>query len=79
MQFKHDEMIEDKIFQWFATGEIGASSQTIVLRMIGKKYKHESHPLDPDDFNRCIKLLDAVPEIRNRLNEMSKVSPEWAN
>ena len=35
------------------------------------------HPHDPSDFNRCAKLLDAVPEYRSRLYELSILSPTW--
>ncbi|MCJ7616533.1 MAG: hypothetical protein MUO43_08360, partial [Desulfobacterales bacterium] len=35
------------------------------------------HPHDPSDFNRCVKLLNAVPEYRTRMDEMRAVSPQW--
>ena len=36
-----------------------------------------SHPHDPDDLNRCRKLLELVPELRPRIGEMASFSPEW--
>jgi len=36
-----------------------------------------SVPHDPDDLNRCIKLLNAVPELRARLKDMAKLGPVW--
>lgn len=71
--------MQSKILNWLATGQTGESSKTIAFRMLGgTHYKHESHPYDPDDFNRCFKLLVVVPEIRPRLREMAAVSPSWS-
>jgi hypothetical protein len=68
--------INDKILDWFCTGEVGASSEAIAKVMIGKH--GPSRPHDPADFCRCLKLIRAVPEIRPRLHEMENVSGEWA-
>jgi hypothetical protein len=41
--------------------------------------KYSPHtPSDPDDFQRCERLLRRVPEFRERLNEMREASPIWA-
>ena len=34
--------------------------------------------MNPDDFRRCMKLLDQVPEFRERLYEMKDVSEVWS-
>lgn len=66
---------------WMSNGERGISSETIWGRMMGfriVKYG-ESHPHDPDDFSRCYKLLQAVPEWREKLQSVMKpVSPQWS-
>jgi hypothetical protein len=36
-----------------------------------------SHPQDPDDFRRCYLLLKAIPEWRNELHLMNRISPVW--
>jgi len=65
--------------EWLATGRQGTSSQTIFQRLTGTRLtQRESHPSDPDDFGRCRRLLDQVPEFRQRLGEMSDVSPIWS-
>jgi len=71
--------IKTKILQWFATGERGISSEAIAYQMAGIKNgrKWNIHPSDPDDFKRCLKLVNLIPEIRLRLDEMRQVSAEW--
>ena len=74
-------MIERKILEWLSNGETGVSSNTIAFKMVGLKYKYGyigSHPGDPSDFKRCLKLINRIPEIRDRLSEMRDVSPEWS-
>lgn len=67
--------------QWLANGERGISSNTIATRLSGidcmPKNWRKDHPHDPADFLRCEKLLDAVPEFRDRLSEMQAESPVW--
>lgn len=69
----------EKVLEWMAYGEPGRSSETMAFRLLGMKPRQrESHPLDPADFNRCLKLLKAVPELRDKLPEMKAVSPAWS-
>jgi hypothetical protein len=35
------------------------------------------HPHDGDDFGRCVRLLDAAPELRANLDSIKSFSPEW--
>lgn len=66
--------------EWLATGFHGISSMTIFKRLTGVKppsLSHEHHPSDPDDLGRCRRLLDQVPDLHARLNEMADVSPVW--
>lgn len=68
-----------KILQWMATGKTGVSSEAIAYQMAGIENgrKWSTHPGDPDDFKRCLKLVNQIPEIRPRLDEMRSVSPHW--
>jgi hypothetical protein len=43
----------------------------------GLRRRHPSHPLDVSDFDRCLLLLAAVPELRSILPRMCDLSPEW--
>jgi len=38
-----------------------------------------NHPADPDDFCRCLLLLEAVPEAREHLEKVAKISRVWEN
>lgn len=38
----------------------------------------EHYPRDPADFGRCVRLLDAVPELRPYIDVMAGYSKQWA-
>jgi len=77
-----NKTIEQNAMWWLANGEHGISSKTI-FKYLGKKFgmqiQYEGHPKDPDDFKRCYKLLQAVPQWKDELHKMKEVSPAWAN
>jgi hypothetical protein len=65
--------------EWLANGEKGASSLTMAMYLgFGVMKDDACHPLDPADFDRCLRLLAAVPALREGLTRMADVSPEWA-
>ena len=69
----------EKVADWLANGERGLSSETMAMWLaMGKLPKWHSHPLDPDDLDRCLKLLEWVPELRAELPRMAGVSRRWA-
>lgn len=35
------------------------------------------HPHDPDDFRRCVLLLEVVPEWKEKLHLLKDASPVW--
>lgn len=69
------------LVEWLAGGSRGISSNTIVQHLVGlaacKGYS-TSHPHDPDDLDRCLQLLAAVPLLRVCLPYMSSCSVEWS-
>jgi hypothetical protein len=61
---------------WFACGRVGSSSKFMATYLtIGSGDK--SHPHDPDDLNRCLLLLVAVPELRGHMYKLRGVSKQW--
>jgi hypothetical protein len=62
--------------KWLASDDTGMSSKFMaaVLGGIGGKY---AHPWDSGDFGRCVRLLDAVPEFRERIAMMRQHGPQW--
>lgn len=69
---------------WFRHGQRGISSNTIVEVLEGlpvhmlTRGTGWDHPADASDFRRCVRLLDAVPSYRPRLDELRELSPAWA-
>lgn len=68
-----------RLTRWTLSGETGASSKCMASVLSGGKPKgFGSYPHDGGDFGRCMGLLDAVPEFRDRLGEMRAVNQYWA-
>lgn len=78
---------------WLASDDTGLSSLAMVnhitksgfwagVRLDGAialaRENWKSHPSDPEDFGRCLRLLEAVPELVEHLPLMSSLSPTWA-
>src|SRR5262245_23960600 len=69
--------------EWLRTGDRGWSSETMVEVFEGVPIGTftgrwgPKHPHDPADLRRCIRLLEAVPAYRERLQEMCHVSMTW--
>ena len=76
------KMISEELNEWLRSGDLGLSSKAIASKMTGIYFVREemrglSHPSDPFDFKTCMDLLIAVPEFKDRLDEMKEVSPIW--
>lgn len=73
--------IEERMDFWLTKGWRGTSSETMFQVISGKLIlKHRmSHPCDPDDFSRCYKLLEIIPEWKKELHKMKVISPVWSN
>lgn len=66
------------VLKWFATGQVGASSKCMATYLTtGVIPPYGDYPHDPDDLNRCLLLLQAVPELREHLPRMANVNKEW--
>lgn len=67
-----------KVLLWFATGRVGESSKCMATYLTtGVKPPYAAYPHDPDDLNRCLLLLKAVPELREHLPKMAKLNQQW--
>lgn len=74
------DLRNNQLLRWFAFGQVGISSKCMAIYLgIGERPKprDQGHPHDPDDFDRCLALLEAVPSLRHRLPLMAHISPEW--
>lgn len=63
---------------WRASDDVGLSSHYLASVLDGGFVREYAHPADGDDFGRCVRLLDAVPEFRERLEKMRTKSEEWS-
>ena len=70
--------IADRAIAWITSQDTGTSSKAIWSHMMGCAPSNLSHPYDPSDLGRCLRLLEKVPEWKPRISEMAKYSPGWA-
>lgn len=69
--------LEQKILEWVFTSEdVGMSSKAMAAASVGVT-KCTSHPHDPSDLNRCVKLVGEIPEIKEKFHLISELSPTW--
>lgn len=69
--------MKDKILNWFATGRVGLSSKAMACAIAQIDNKSNDYPHDPDDLNRCLLFLEAVPEARAHFDKVAALSPYW--
>ena len=68
----------DRAYQWVAIGETGLSSKTMWNCFMAVERGYPINiPHDPDDFSRCYKLLEAVPEWKSQMSKLTRLSPVW--
>ena len=65
-----------KLVTWFAGRDTGSSSKHMAAVAAGAE-GDGSHPLDPDDLGRCIRLVEAVPEVRDAFPAIAASTPKW--
>lgn len=71
-------------YQWMRSGDRGLSSNFMFECATGVPM-NEGHwggrphyPHDPSDLLRCIRLVDAAPEVRDAFPKIAKSHPVWA-
>lgn len=69
----------EKAIFWITNGETGMSSKTMWNCFMGNRNFDVDHPYDPDDFKRCYKLLQAIPEWKFQLQKLKPLSTAWSN
>jgi hypothetical protein len=66
-----------QVLTWLAKDEFGMSSMAMALTACGIKVNNTYHPADPSDFDRCLQLLATAPLIRNHMDRVAAISPQW--
>lgn len=70
--------IERKILKWMASEHTGISSKAMAFCAVGiKNYHFSTEPSDPSDFERCLGLVKAVPEVKKKFPKIMKMSDKW--
>ena len=72
--------VNERATRWLASNDTGASSLAIARHMLGLEHDEwgASYPIDGADFGRCFRLLELIPEWRERMPEMASYSRQWA-
>ena len=70
---------QKQVVKWLATGRVGMSSKCMAMWLaFGEHTEDRFCPADPDDLDRCLKLLDKAPGLRPLIPKMAEVSKDWA-
>lgn len=72
-----DEALKANILIWLIKGRVGASSKAMAACIGGIESNEKNFPCDPDDLNRCLLFLEAVPEARQHMDKLRALSPTW--
>ena len=71
--------LESRVMAWIDGNDTGTSSETIwhiLTQLPGKVFKY-GFPRDADDFGRCARLIEFIPEWATRLGEVAERCSEW--
>lgn len=90
LRAEHDARIAHlpPLEKWCSGWDKGISSMTMLAAIVHpdtiipnccKSYVNAKQdvPHDADDFGRCVRLLEAMPEFRPQLHKVSDKHPEW--
>lgn len=71
-----------KVIKWQSDGRVGVSSATMASIALGLKKPfygdYFNPPWDPADLTRCMKLVEAIPEIRDHFPVIAEICPKFA-
>lgn len=65
-----------RVTDWLLTMNTGMSSKAMLNCALGRPSTRD-WPHDPADFNRCLLLLAAVPEVRGSFADIRLLGPQW--
>lgn len=70
---------QKQVIRWLSAGRFGMSSKCMAMWLaFDEKEAHLCCPLDPADFDRCLKLLQKAPGLRPLIPKMAELSDQWA-
>lgn len=62
---------------WLKSDDVGMSSKYLASVLSGEFEAEYAHPLDVADFNRCVLLLKAAPNLKDRMRFIRDKSDIW--
>jgi hypothetical protein len=62
---------------WMESDDTGLSSRYLAISLSGRCAPQLAWPHDSADFGRCVRMLDAVPELRGRLDLLEHAPEPW--
>ena len=65
------------VSEWLINGEVGISSSAMAAVSLGHRPRDTSAPRDPDDLNRCMKLVARCPQVKNSFPQIRELSKRW--
>lgn len=63
---------------WLHSDQTGMSSKYMSSQLTNACSAERAYPRDPSDFGRCLGLLKAAPELREKIGQMRECGPQWA-
>lgn len=81
MKAKITNATRNKFLEWMLfSDDTGISSKNIgSMILLGKPTRMHGYPHDPSDLNRCVKLLNEIPEFRDHMDKVAKIGgPVWS-
>lgn len=76
-----DALVSQRILEWMAGPDTGLSSEAMAFCRLGIErhglWDGTEHPHDPADFNRCLLLVQKVPEVRDAFGDIACLSEQW--
>lgn len=62
---------------WLASDDVGMSSKFMASVLSGQFHSEFAIPYDPADFGRCVRMIQAVPELEQHFDKMLEHGPMW--
>lgn len=76
-----DLTVEQRLTRWALSGDTGTSSETLACAVLGIPDNNRRFgfdvPYDHDDFGRCYRLVQLVPEILTMWDKVVAACPAW--
>lgn len=63
--------------RWLASDDTGMSSEWLAGWLSGAFHRRSAYPSDSDDFGRCLRMLEAAPELMAAMPRLREAPKPW--